>query len=264
LDLHWQKCQHCSHFFVWPVVSDATLAKAYASVYAQQAKLARSAARSKLQVAFIKRRAPQGFFSAGELVMAELGCARGTLFNELEEHAKTMHCLDADPRMRQEGLARRDKLVLENVINIDDSKHIGDGQVDLWLGSHVIEHVAEPCRFFRSFARTMKPGALLFHEFPSGRDRDVVVREHTPHLHLSYFSLASFVSMGQAFDFVLMGVEVRGDNRQWHDIGDVDFNWHAPRQKESFLVLRVLMQYLPREHHYHPRIERIKEMLWNG
>ena len=59
----------------------------------------------------------------------------------------------------------REKLTLIRSVDVSGDE-VADNSIDLWLGSHVIEHFADPNHFLSSAYRKLRPEGILFQEFP--------------------------------------------------------------------------------------------------
>ena len=83
---------------------------------------------------------------------------------------------------------------------------LAPGSVDLFLSSHVLEHLADPCEWLEGVWRALRPGGYIFTEIP----HDYVAAEEgrPPYFHLLFFDEGSFARMMQSQGFEQIAIEL--------------------------------------------------------
>jgi len=87
--------------------------------------------------------------------------------------------------------------VKSSLVNFNE---IIPGSIDIFLSSHVVEHLTDPCPFMAGLYKAMKPGGLVMTEVPWQYD-DPATGRTRGYLHLLFFDLPSFDAMMKAGGF---------------------------------------------------------------
>ena len=119
--------------------------------------------------------------------MLEQGCARGAFLNHFSNISSKLFCLEPDGDVKAEAIkgADRQKLTLIRSVDVNNDV-IADNSIDFWLGSHVIEHFADPTQVIISAYKKLKLGGIFFQEFP--QQVHLPRADHASDYHLNYFS----------------------------------------------------------------------------
>eukprot|EP00746_Dinoflagellata_sp_MGD_P043207 gnl/MRDRNA2_/MRDRNA2_205014_c0_seq1.p1 gnl/MRDRNA2_/MRDRNA2_205014_c0~~gnl/MRDRNA2_/MRDRNA2_205014_c0_seq1.p1 ORF type:complete len:263 (-),score=33.76 gnl/MRDRNA2_/MRDRNA2_205014_c0_seq1:387-1121(-) len=110
------------------------------------------------------------------LTLVEMGCARGHLLYNLRKLARNggrLVCFEVDSFMYGElletfALARNDTPGLQTSVvrGLLDFKLLAPSSVDIFLSSHVLEHIPDVCSWLSGLKSALKPGGLVFTEVP--------------------------------------------------------------------------------------------------
>ena len=184
--LAWMRCSECGHNYVWPYLSDKNLSDIYSTNYSSQASVGNAKMRANSQFKMLHQLqlvTPE----IKHLEVLELGCAHGALLNHFANLSQKLICLDPDNDVMAKLITgeSRQKLTLIRSVEVRGDL-IPDNSIDFWLGSHVIEHFADPNRFISSAFKKLKPGGFFFQEFPL---KVTLPEKDAPsNYHLNYFS----------------------------------------------------------------------------
>jgi 2-polyprenyl-3-methyl-5-hydroxy-6-metoxy-1,4-benzoquinol methylase len=129
--------------------------------------------------------------------VADVGCGCGELLGVLEKHASACTGFETDQIMAKYAIDHHSskKTTIRN-------EHFTTGtaelNVDLFIMSHVFEHIPHPRDFLADLRKsTLVPGGILFLEVPNDPAfwvKDQIDRNHRGLGHLNYFTLESLGS----------------------------------------------------------------------
>ena len=122
-----------------------------------------------------------------ELVAVEIGCSRGFLLGSFSPYFALngrLVCFEPTPALRRKSYLRNLNTSYEIVPPIFDISYFQPSSVDLFLSSHVIQHMSNPCEFVSQLFKIMKPGGIVFSEVPIHSELDV---KRTPKGELNLF-----------------------------------------------------------------------------
>ena len=152
------------------------------------------------------------------LQIVEMGCANALLLQHLAPYARGgggLHCFETDAhfhRIIQERFAQASKggSLFTSVLHrsLFNSSSLPTASVDLFVSSHVVEHLADPCAWISALQRILKPGGLVFTELPNQRNTLAGGQFH----HL-YMNASSFTRMMERGGFKLVS---KSPNRDEH------------------------------------------------
>ena len=184
--LAWIRCSECGHNYVWPYLSDKNLSDIYSTSYSSQASIPAAKLRGNSQFKLLQQLqlvTPE----MKHLQVLEQGCAHGAFLNYFANFSQKLICLDPDEDVKARLITgeSRQKLTLIRSIEVSDDL-VPDNSIDFWLGSHVIEHFADPNRFISSASKKLKLGGVFFQEFPL--EVTLPERDAPSNYHLNYFS----------------------------------------------------------------------------
>ena len=184
--LFWMRCSDCGHGYVWPYLSNKNLSDIYSTNYSRQSAIAKLKLRASSQFEMLQRLhlvTPE----IKHMKVLEQGCAHGALLNYFANFSQKLICVDPDVDVNASLITgeSRQKMTFIRSTEVSDDI-VPDNSIDFWLGSHVMEHFADPYLFISSAFRKLKPGGIFFQEFPF---RNLLPAEdYPPDYHLNYFS----------------------------------------------------------------------------
>ena len=150
-----RKLYNCGGVFVYLPPYSATDLNDLYTHYGGQAKLTYNSSRPVQQSDFVSLHVPR----MPNMTIREFGCAQGILLSKLCEFYHPLHCVCNEVARydkRDPAITQTSSMLLSSV---------GRASVDLFLSSHVVEHVA-PDEWFPQLGRAVKPGGFVFTEFP--------------------------------------------------------------------------------------------------
>ena len=164
-NLTWSRCSNCSHAFVWPYLSDQNLSDIYSTNYSSQANIEWATKRGASQFKTLQNLSLITS-EMTQLNVLEQGCAHGIFLNHFVKLSDTLYCLEPDSDVAAEFIEgqNREKLTLIRSVQVNDSI-VPDNSIDFWLGSHVIEHFADPKRFVLSAYKKLKMEGIFSKNF---------------------------------------------------------------------------------------------------
>lgn len=137
-----------------------------------QAKKSRSIRRSDHQAAYIKGvlSLKRNMLSPGAVIV-EAGCSWGALLSQFGGNGRTLICFEPGTRFLRETYARLNSTgskEIEVVPTMFNENWSGlSGGIDLFLSSHVLEHIGDLCTFLAKLYDKIKPGGFVFSEVPN-------------------------------------------------------------------------------------------------
>lgn len=175
----WE-CPGAGIYFTSPMVTAVEMTDMYSKHYHGQAKLQANSLRVQGQFDFIRRNVLDNkkYQFHVPATMMEIGCAGGFLLAKLSAATPTQKvvCFEATPgypviaerNVRQSGV--QDVVVYPRIWN---ASMIPENSVDLFISSHVLEHIPDLCTFLKELYQVMKPGGAVFTEVPNHNDKYV-------------------------------------------------------------------------------------------
>ena len=188
-NLRWMKCPRCGHFYVWPFLSDQNLSDIYSTSYSSQMEMTNAQKRADSQFKHLQK-LKVITSEMTQLIVLEQGCAYGAFLKLFANFSRNLICLEPDHDLSATLVTgeSRQKLTLIRSVEVSDDV-VPDNSIDIWLGSHVIEHFADPNRLISSAHRKLKPRGIIFQEFPS--EVTLPGKDAPKDFHLNYFSSQS-------------------------------------------------------------------------
>jgi len=203
---HIWECPGAGMYFTSPVVTEPELKDMYSDHYHDQAQLNESSLRVQGQFAFIEQyviKNDKYQFPLSGTIM-EIGCAEGFLLARLSTAQRKIRCFEATPgfhtiaekNIRQAGAT--DVVVYPRVWDVS---LVPKESVDLFVSSHVLEHIPDLCVFFKELFEVMRPGGAVFTEVPNHNEKYVKTvlggKFHltlpTPHGFMNIMTAVGFV-----------------------------------------------------------------------
>lgn len=191
-----------------PVMTNAELSHLYSTAYGGQMNIASAAHWRPTEQAQLVMDV-KGMAGRTGLTIVEMGCAGGFLLYNLRLLAAQggkLICFEADPDYKvtleqtlQAAKQHTPGLTFEIYSKIFSADALPPGSVDIFLSSHVVEHVPDPCVWMQGVQHIMKPGGVVFTEVPdqySDPEMIEIGAFMTRGLfHLLYFNKETFDSM---------------------------------------------------------------------
>eukprot|EP00746_Dinoflagellata_sp_MGD_P035261 gnl/MRDRNA2_/MRDRNA2_184297_c0_seq1.p1 gnl/MRDRNA2_/MRDRNA2_184297_c0~~gnl/MRDRNA2_/MRDRNA2_184297_c0_seq1.p1 ORF type:complete len:415 (+),score=79.99 gnl/MRDRNA2_/MRDRNA2_184297_c0_seq1:132-1247(+) len=185
-----------------PLLTSAELASLYSKAYAGQANFSGAGDwRPTQQASMIKQGRSE---NETGLTIVEMGCAAGYLLYNLRQqasHGGQLKCFEADPHQHQRlNKTFRDAenntpgLTTEVIPTLFDPNKLQSNSVDIFLSSHALEHMPDPCLWMAGLKTVLKPGGIIFTEVPAeynDPENDAVHGQY----HLLYFNETVFQKM---------------------------------------------------------------------
>lgn len=187
------------------------------------------------------------------LTIVEMGCMHGSLLASFHSLSSARKLLCFEPSNRYHPQLERRFAALNNASATAGGKAVGGhamlagglfngsslapGSVDLFLSSHVVEHLAEPCTWLASVWRALRPGGHVFTEVPL--DAPTGEASKSPYFHLLYFDDASFARMMLAQGFERVQVENASLGRSPQSRGLRSLFRKPKRQEPELSVLAI-------------------------
>ena len=167
-------CPDSSMFFTWPILTKEEISYLYSHKYSGQKHLKEGHPRIASQVGFILEGMQKINFRKGYLRIVELGCSYGLLLKKLQESIlpnAQNHLICVEPSrafalQAQQRLANTNATV-EVVHSTWNSDAVANNSIDLFISSHVLEHLPDICVFFEDLHSKLSPGGLIFSEVPN-------------------------------------------------------------------------------------------------
>jgi len=165
--------------------------------------------RAVKQSEFIRKHSTRPSFES----VADVGCGCGELLGALEEHAAACTGFETDQMMATYAIDHHSssKTKIRN-------EHFTTGtaglNVDLFIMSHVFEHIPNPQDFLVDLKKnTLVPGGLLFLEVPNDPAfwvKDQLDRNHRGLGHLNYFTLESLENTVRRAGYEILEIRTCG------------------------------------------------------
>jgi len=202
-------------------MTPAELTSLYSRAYNAQADLGKSNWRPMQQAQMVLGQASLQHKTG--LTVVEMGCAAGYLLynvRQLASNGGKLICFEPDADYTQ-ALASTLNSAKSSASGLStEHKHQffpspdGDGlaraSVDIFMSSHTVEHLADPCPWLSALHRVLKPGGLVFTEVP------MEYNDQSVSWHMMWFHEQSWASMMiQAGFEKVQSITVQPPTTQW-------------------------------------------------
>ena len=191
---------HCplGMWFTHPMVPDALLADVYHKTYTRQAKLLANASRIRNQVAFLNETVlanrHRAFPQRAQIV--SVGCADGLLEQQIGAPGRSFTCFEPSyPRKYQmtESRIAETGARVTMIGSLWNPKLVPES-IDLFISSHVLEHVSDICGFLKELYTALRPGGSVFTEIPVYSEAYIRHdRRSQGNFHLNFFTAKGFL-----------------------------------------------------------------------
>ena len=219
------KCADLGLFFTHPTVPTHLVAQLYANsaVHTATSTLKRLP-RVLAQRHYIHEHLP---LLPEQAVVVEVGCSTGWLLRAFDGPRRTLICFEPDAStaaLANTSLTRGTQSshvhVLPETFTIEalDAVLGAGAQIDLFLSSHVLEHLPDLCSFLSALHAKMAPGGAVFTELPNDTQERILHSPHDSQFHLSMTSPGGWLRLMENIGFVL------GDLRTVRDFQTVGLN----------------------------------------
>jgi 2-polyprenyl-3-methyl-5-hydroxy-6-metoxy-1,4-benzoquinol methylase len=189
----------------------------YHTEYKGQAKLKLNSGRVTAQFNFIQRNiiTNEAYVLGRNISVLEIGCANAYLLQRLAPWYSNVTCFEPSPilsaKAKEELMKTKnssDWSVTVHPTNWDESQ-VTPESIDLFVSSHVLEHISDLCMFFTHLYSKMKPGGAVFSEVPN-HTRDYVNSTFGGQFHVTLFNVRGWILMMEGVGFELMVLETTG------------------------------------------------------
>jgi len=207
-----------------PPLSTASIPDLYARVPSQERNEHLARGRAAGQVDMILHgsggvfRRFTGLAGKSGLTVVEMGCSYGFLLDAVKELARggRLVCFEPDPTFHG-ILMGAFKTIASSFPDIQtelvkgpvDFDRLGNFSVDLFMSSHVFEHLPDPCPFLEGLWRVLRPGGHVFTEAPV-QDTDPEQWRTRGVFHLMYLNQVSYDNMMRGVGFESLQFDVVG------------------------------------------------------
>jgi len=160
-------------------------------------------ARVKSQLGLVSKVAKNILGGRRGLTVLEVGCANGWLLYGFRKYAANggrLLCIDQKNYSGTRPLlesAKKEVQGLSYTIRkefFDEQFDVGPAGIDIFLSSHALEHVPDPCVWLRALHAKLNPGGIVFTEVPN-QAHDPQQGQSRGTNHLSFWSPESFKRM---------------------------------------------------------------------
>lgn len=211
-------CPESDAYFTHPTLSAAELDTLYTHHYADQNPSTKP--RSVAQAAYIEGLAI-GERKAHRLpspaTIVEMGCSTGRLLASFAAPGRTLVCFEPSEKHATEArerLSATDASAAHVVRGLfDPDSPLLRAGIDLFLSSHVLEHVPDVCAFLQTLYAKVRPGGLVFTEVPNHVD-GAVRHDFKGLYHVSLPTPTSLHAYMQAAGFRLIDMQLVGKDER--------------------------------------------------
>ncbi len=183
------------------------LSVAYSTKYHGQAKLNIGHARVTSQRKFLEKYTSPLKFSSLRII--ELGCAGGFLLEQFTGNGNVLECFEASVNYHSvfhETMSKANHSSYVLHTRLFDENAITPLSVDVFLSSHVIEHIPDPCATLRLMYGALKPGAVMFHEMPR-KTLEGVLQVQGGLFHTTFWTVETVRNVFTAVGFEEIAIE---------------------------------------------------------
>lgn len=210
-------CPYSSMYFTWPILTTEEISYLYSHKYSGQKHLKEGHPRIASQVEFILEGMQKINFKKGYLRIVELGCSYGFLLKKLQatilpNARKHLVCVEpsrAFASQAQQRLADTNATV-EVVHSTWNSDAVANNSIDLFVSSHVLEHLPDICGFFKDLHSKLSPGGLIFSEVPN-HSLKYLQRIFGGEYHLTFPTAAGMEVVVSNSGFQMLDIKVFSD-----------------------------------------------------
>lgn len=211
------ECPNTDAMFTHPLLTEVELQAIYKSH--RSARSARSQALRAIHQAEWLGRHQNASFGGTPLppnaMVVEAGCSTGELLRRFGAADRHLVCFEpqgsnaatASLRARLSGKHQFPASVINSVFSVRayNASDMGAKKIDLFMSSHVLEHVPDLCTFLHELFAVMAPGGAVFSELPNHDRRFVqTVRGwHGGVFHVTYPTPRSLMLMMESVGFRL-------------------------------------------------------------
>ncbi len=213
----WE-CPDTGVFFTHPSLSSTELDSMYRNEYQGQGVLSLNHSRITAQFNFIHSHvlSNKAYDFGRNLRVLEIGCANAYLLRRLAPWSSDITCFE--PSTNLASAAAKDEIMKgTNTSNLSitvhsmnwDEDRVAPESVDLFISSHVLEHVPDLCNFFTQLYGKIRPGGVIFSEVPN-HTLDYVKTTFGGQFHVTLFNARGWILMMESVGFELMVIETVG------------------------------------------------------
>lgn len=216
----WE-CPNTGVWFTVPSLTKAEIDALYRFEYSGQARLNPNSPRISAQFSYVKDFILENANYArttGERTkfnFLEIGCASGYLLKKLAPYATELTCFEPSPHFATAA----EELLLANNTDLPtrvfpsnwNAELIAPSSVDVFLSSHVLEHIPDLCTFFSELFEKMKPGGAVFSEVPN-HNTEYIATTFGGQFHVTLFDARGWILMMENSGFQLMHLTKTGEN----------------------------------------------------
>ena len=218
------RCADLGVFFTHPTVPANLVARLYANpkVHTATSPLKR-VPRVLAQYQYIQEHFPQ---LPDRAVIVEVGCSTGWLLRAFDGPGRTLVCFEPDASTALQanasltvGTRSRVHVLRETFSREALEAALGAAaKINLFLSSHVLEHLPDMCKFMSTLHTKVAPGGAVFTELPNDTEERIVSTTHDSQFHLSMTTPAGWLRLMEQVGFVL------GDLRTVRDFEKTGIN----------------------------------------
>lgn len=204
----WE-CPRAGVWFTAPTPSASELSLLYSTKYSYKdsmSQLTSASPRVRGQTRFIQEHVlnnPKFKFNPRPTLL-EVGCAAGSLLAALSSASTEAICFEASPGLVDKVKANVRAAGARSVVvfrSIWNASLVQKNSVDLFITSHVVEHIPDVCVYFKQVFDVMKPGGAVFTEIPN-HNLEYVKTSGDGMFHLFYPTPEGFMHLMRASGFV--------------------------------------------------------------
>ena len=203
------RCADLGVFFTHPTVPANLVARLYANPKVHTATLpVKRVPRVLAQHRYIQEHLYQ---LPDRAVIVEVGCSTGWLLRAFDGPGRTLVCFEPDASTAMQanasltfGTRSRVHVLRETFSREALEAALGaSAQINLFLSSHVLEHLPDMCKFTSTLHGKMAPGGAVFTELPNDTQERVVSSTRDSQFHLSMTTPGGWLRVMEQAGFVL-------------------------------------------------------------
>ena len=203
------RCADLGVFFTHPTVPANLVARLYANPKVHTATLpVKRVPRVLAQHRYIQEHLYQ---LPDRAVIVEVGCSTGWLLRAFDGPGRTLVCFEPDASTAMQanasltfGTRSRVHVLRETFSREALEAALGAAaQINLFLSSHVLEHLPDMCKFTSTLHGKMAPGGAVFTELPNDTQEHVVSSTRDSQFHLSMTTPGGWLRVMEQAGFVL-------------------------------------------------------------
>lgn len=203
------RCADLGVFFTHPTVPANLVARLYANQKVHTATLPlKRVPRVLAQHRYIQEHLYQ---LPDRAVIVEVGCSTGWLLRAFDRPGRTLVCFEPDASTALQanasltfGTRSRVHVLRETFSREALEAALGAAaQINLFLSSHVLEHLPDMCKFTSTLHGKMAPGGAVFTELPNDTQEHVVSSKRDSQFHLSMTTPGGWLRVMELAGFVL-------------------------------------------------------------